>query len=140
MNLPPETPLNQVQPPKVLDMFSACGAIPLEALRLGCETYAVELNPVAHIIELCTLVYPQKYGRKLADEVEKRGNWVIEKVRAEIGELYPDVKVGEVVPQGSEQLELFAPKVKQLTLGQNLTPVINIAYSGAAGSNARLIV
>ncbi|MEG3984309.1 DUF1156 domain-containing protein [Microcoleus sp. T3B2] len=123
LNLPPETPLNQVPPPKVLDMFSGGGAIPLEALRLGCETYAVELNPVAHIIELCTLVYPQKYGRKLADEVEKWGNWVIEKVRAEIGDLYPDIEVGEVVPQESEQLELFAPKVKQLTLGQNLTPV-----------------
>ncbi|MEG4489447.1 DUF1156 domain-containing protein [Microcoleus sp. D2_18a_B4] len=123
LNLPPETPLNQVPPPKVLDMFSGGGAIPLEALRLGCETYAVELNPVAHIIELCTLVYPQKYGRKLADEVEKWGNWVIEKVRGEIGDLYPDIKVGEVVPQESEQLELFAPKVKQLTLAQNITPV-----------------
>lgn len=123
LNLPPETPLNQVPPPKVLDMFSGGGAIPLEALRLGCETYAVELNPVAHIIELCTLVYPQKYGRKLADEVEKWGNWVIQKVRAEIGDLYPDIEVGEVVPQESEQLELFAPKVKQLTLAQNLTPV-----------------
>src|SRR6266404_5397294 len=50
------------QPPLVLDMFAGGGSIPLEALRLGCESYAVELNPVAHIIELCTLVYPQKYG------------------------------------------------------------------------------
>jgi putative DNA methylase len=49
--------------PKVLDMFAGGGAIPLEALRLGCEAYALELNPVAHIIELCTLVYPQKYGK-----------------------------------------------------------------------------
>src|SRR3990172_7633752 len=38
--------------PRVLDMFAGGGAIPLEALRLGCEAYAVELNPVAHIIEL----------------------------------------------------------------------------------------
>ena len=49
--------------PKVLDMFAGGGAIPLEALRLGCEAYALDLNPVAHIIELCTLVYPQKYGK-----------------------------------------------------------------------------
>ena len=49
--------------PKVLDMFAGGGAIPLEALRLGCDAYALDLNPVAHIIELCTLVYPQKYGR-----------------------------------------------------------------------------
>ena len=49
--------------PKVLDMFAGGGAIPLEALRLGCESYALDLNPVAHIIQLCTLVYPQKFGK-----------------------------------------------------------------------------
>src|SRR5205807_9119997 len=49
--------------PKVLDPFSGGGAIPLEALRLGCEAHAIDLNPVAHLIELCTLVYPQKYGQ-----------------------------------------------------------------------------
>jgi putative DNA methylase len=48
--------------PRVLDPFAGGGAIPLEALRLGCESYAIDLNPVAHLIELCTLVYPQKYG------------------------------------------------------------------------------
>ncbi len=50
-------------PPKVLDPFAGGGAIPLEALRLGCETYASDLNPVAVLIEKCTLEYPQKYGR-----------------------------------------------------------------------------
>jgi adenine-specific DNA methylase len=49
--------------PKVLDPFAGGGAIPLEALRLGCEAHALDLNPVAHLIELCTLVYPQKYGQ-----------------------------------------------------------------------------
>jgi len=49
--------------PRVLDMFAGGGAIPLEALRLGCEAYALDLNPVAYIILLCTLVYPQKYGK-----------------------------------------------------------------------------
>lgn len=107
LNLPSDTPLNEVPPPKVLDMFAGGGAIPLEALRLGCETYAIELNPVAHIIELCTLVYPQKYGKKLADEVEKWGNWVIEKVRGEIGDLYPPIQIGEVIPEKFEQTELL---------------------------------
>ncbi len=50
-------------PPRLLDPFMGGGATGLEALRLGCETHALELNPVAHLIELCTLVYPQKYGR-----------------------------------------------------------------------------
>jgi putative DNA methylase len=106
--------------PRVLDMFAGGGAIPLEALRLGCEAYALDLNPVAHIIELCTLVYPQKYGRPdptargmtgpknakgettwggLAEEVRYWGNWVLREVRKEIGDLYPpipDPKAGKV--------------------------------------------
>lgn len=124
LNLPADTPLSEVPPPKVLDMFAGGGAIPLEALRLGCETYAIDLNPVAHIIELCTLVYPQKYGKKLADEVEKWGDWVIENVRAEIGDLYPPIKVGEVLPEKFEQTELLPQsKPKQLSLAKTLTPV-----------------
>lgn len=96
--------------PRVLDMFAGGGAIPLEALRLGCEAYALDLNPVAHIIQLCTLVYPQKYGKPdpnvrgmtgpkntqgettwggLAAELEYWGNWVLHNVRDEIGDLYP---------------------------------------------------
>ena len=77
------------QPPKVLDMFAGGGSIPLEALRLGAEAYALDLNPVAHIIELATLVYPQKYGAQLAVDVRKWGEWVLERVRAEVGDLYP---------------------------------------------------
>jgi putative DNA methylase len=50
-------------PPKVLDCFAGGGAIPLEALRLGCESTAVDLNPVAHLIEKCVLDYPQHFGR-----------------------------------------------------------------------------
>ena len=106
--------------PKVLDMFAGGGAIPLEALRLGCEAYALDLNPVAHIIELCTLVYPQKYGKPdpnargmtgskndkgettwggLTEEVRYWGNWVLEKVRAEIGDLYPLIPDPEATPE-----------------------------------------
>lgn len=124
LGLPVGTKLQDVPPPKVLDMFAGGGAIPLEALRLGCETFAVDLNPVAHIIELCTLVYPQRYGKKLADEVESWGNWVIGKVRSEIGDLYPVIRVGEVLADRPEQMSLLsAPPPKQLSLAQGLTPV-----------------
>ena len=96
--------------PRVVDMFAGGGAIPHEALRLGCEAYANDLNPVAHIIEICTLVYPQKYGKPdsampgkagpknekgettwggLAAEVRFWGKWVLDSVKAEIGNLYP---------------------------------------------------
>ena len=50
-------------PPKVLDPFSGGGSYPLEALRLGCESYANDYNPVAVLIEKATLEYPQKFGR-----------------------------------------------------------------------------
>jgi putative DNA methylase len=117
--------------PKVLDMFAGGGAIPLEALRLGCEVHALDLNPVAHVIELCTLVYPQRYGAPdptvpgmtgpknaageptwggLADEVRYWGNWVLGKVQAGIGDLYPTIPDGKSPRArhalGSPQLEI----------------------------------
>ena len=44
--------------PRVLDPFAGGGAIPLEAMRLGCETVASDLNPVAWFVLRCTLHYP----------------------------------------------------------------------------------
>ena len=46
--------------PKVLDPFAGGGAIPLEAMHLGCEVTAMDINPVAWFILKCTLEYPQK--------------------------------------------------------------------------------
>jgi len=54
---------NDGVPPKVLDPFAGGGSYPLEALRLGCETYSSDYNPVAVLIEKATLEYPQKFGR-----------------------------------------------------------------------------
>jgi putative DNA methylase len=38
------------EPPLVVDPFAGGGSIPLEALRLGCEAFASDLNPVACLI------------------------------------------------------------------------------------------
>ena len=46
--------------PRVLDPFAGGGAIPLEAMRLGCDVTAIDINPVAWFILKCTLEYPQK--------------------------------------------------------------------------------
>ncbi len=46
--------------PKVLDPFAGGGAIPLEAMRLGCDVTGMDINPVAWFILKCTLEYPQK--------------------------------------------------------------------------------
>lgn len=74
-------------PPKVLDCFAGGGAIPLEALRLGCDTTAIDLNPVAHLIEKCVLEYPQRFGHPgpmgdnpLADDFVKWAQWVADRV------------------------------------------------------------
>jgi putative DNA methylase len=96
--------------PKVLDLFAGGGAIPLEALRLGCDAYANDLNPVAHIIEQCTLVFPQKYASPdatlpgmagpqnerqestwggLAAEVDYCGKRLLEQVRTVLRDMYP---------------------------------------------------
>ena len=46
--------------PRVLDPFAGGGAIPLEAMRLGCDVTAIDINPVAWFILKCTLQYPQE--------------------------------------------------------------------------------
>lgn len=106
------------KPPKVLDPFGGGGAIPLEALRLGCETYSNDLNPVAVLIQKCTLEYPQKYGKPeqveqtsrlfgkdtkeiktinpLLEDVKKWGNWVLEEAKREIGKFYPEEPDGSI--------------------------------------------
>ncbi|MDR7551214.1 MAG: DUF1156 domain-containing protein [Armatimonadota bacterium] len=48
------------RPPRILDPFAGGGAIPLEAMRLGCEVTAIDINPVAWFILKCTLEYPQR--------------------------------------------------------------------------------
>ncbi len=50
--------------PRVLDPFAGGGSIPLEAMRLGCEVIANDLNPVAWFIQKCTLEFPQRLARK----------------------------------------------------------------------------
>lgn len=109
---------NGGKPPKVLDPFGGGGAIPLEALRLGCETYSNDLNPVAVLIQKCTLEYPQKYGRPikrkiksklmgsyeesekeinpLLEDVKKWSNWVLKEAKNEIGRFYPEEPDGSI--------------------------------------------
>lgn len=103
---------NGGKPPKVLDPFAGGGAIPLEALRLGCEVYASDYNPVAVLIEKCTLEFPQKYGRvkntgewghlkgsvsnPLLEDVKRWGEWVLKEAQKEIGRFYPKDPDGSI--------------------------------------------
>jgi putative DNA methylase len=76
--------------PKVLDMFAGGGAIPLEAARLGCESTAVELNPVAHLIERATLELPQRFPG-LADDIRRWGKIWVDRTWEQLADLYPAV-------------------------------------------------
>jgi adenine-specific DNA methylase len=50
--------------PSVVDPFAGGGAIPFEAMRLGCDVQASDLNPVSWLILKCTLDYPQQFSAK----------------------------------------------------------------------------
>lgn len=99
------------QLPRVLDPFAGGGSIPLEALRLGCETYANDYNPVAVLILKAVLEYPQRFGQlveveaqsdlfgglvketrtvnPLLEAVKKWGDWVLKEANQELARFYP---------------------------------------------------
>lgn len=93
-------------PPRVLDPFGGGGSIPLEALRLGCETHSMDYNPVAVLIQKCTLEYPQRYGEsneewsegesRLVKDVKRWGEWVLREAKKELEEFYPPDDDGSI--------------------------------------------
>ena len=79
---PEETPL-------VVDPFAGGGSIPLEALRLGCEAFASDLNPVACLILKVMLEDVPRHGPGLADELRRVGAEIKVKAERELADLYP---------------------------------------------------
>jgi adenine-specific DNA methylase len=75
--------------PLVVDPFAGGGSIPLEALRLGCETFASDLNPVACLILKVMLEDIPRHGPALADELRKVGQQIKEEAEKELAEFYP---------------------------------------------------
>ena len=49
--------------PLVVDPFAGSGSIPLEALRVGADAFASDLNPVAVLLNMVVLEYIPKYGQ-----------------------------------------------------------------------------
>ena len=116
--------LNKGQPgfdpdklPAFHDPFAGGGAIPLEAQRLGLESHATDLNPVAVLINKAMIEIPPKFaGRSpvgpipssdkqqslpqewpgatgLAEDVRRYGHWIREEALKRIGHLYPQVEI-----------------------------------------------
>ena len=77
------------EPPLVVDPFAGGGSIPLEALRLGCEAFASDLNPVACLILQVMLEDIPRHGPGLADELRKVGGEIKRQAERELADLYP---------------------------------------------------
>jgi len=75
--------------PLVVDPFAGGGSIPLEASRLGCETFASDLNPVACMILKIMLEDIPRHGLELVEELRRVGEEIKEMSEKEIAEFYP---------------------------------------------------
>ncbi|HEY8530767.1 MAG TPA: DUF1156 domain-containing protein, partial [Limnochorda sp.] len=118
--------------PPVLDPFAGGGSIPLEAARLGFETYAGDINPVAVLLNKCNLeiaprwtdhppVNPEDRGRTggnarwrgtagLAADVRYYGRVILKRAREKIGHLYPPVKVTAEMAEDRPDLQPYVGK------------------------------
>lgn len=75
--------------PLVVDPFAGGGSIPLEALRVGADAFASDLNPIPVLLNKVVLEYIPQYGQRLADEVRKWGEWIKREAEKELAEFYP---------------------------------------------------
>ncbi|MCU1329938.1 MAG: hypothetical protein JWN34_5308 [Bryobacterales bacterium] len=121
--------------PAFHDPFAGGGAIPLEAQRLGLESYASDLNPVAVLINKAMIEIPPKFaGREpvnpawqnrptsekgihpwkgahgLADDVRYYGQWMRDEAEKRIGHLYPDVEVTAEMAKERPDLKVYVGK------------------------------
>ena len=103
--------------PAFHDPFAGGGALPLEAQRLGLESWASDLNPVAVTINKAMIEIPPKFAgrapvgprldgdkqskfgedwsgaRGLAEDVRRYGAWMRAEAEKRIGHLYPKIEV-----------------------------------------------
>ena len=102
--------------PAFHDPFAGGGALPLEAQRLGLESYASDLNPVAVLIEKAMIEIPPTFASRtpanpqslaeksldprqwrgtqgLAEDVRYYGRWMREEAEKRIGHLYPKIEI-----------------------------------------------
>lgn len=117
--------------PAFHDPFAGGGAIPLEAQRLGLESYASDLNPVAVMINKAMIEIPPKFAgqspigpipkgdkqqnlledwegaKGLAEDVRRYGNWMHEEAVKRIGHLYPKVKITDDMVAKRPDLEQY---------------------------------
>ena len=125
------------EPPKVLDPFAGGGSIPLEALRLGCDTYATDYNPVSVFIVKAITEKPFQedlpsvqgaelgvHVESLSASVKKWSQWVFNEAKRELAKFFPNNDQGEPVgylwsrciPCQNPRCEATVPLIKQFWL------------------------
>ena len=76
------------EPPLVVDSFAGGGSIPLEALRLGCEAFANDLNPIPNLLKVLLEDVP-RFGQELLGDVAQTVLALTTQLRKELAGLYP---------------------------------------------------
>lgn len=73
----------------ILDPTAGGGAIPLEAMRLGVQAHANDLNPVATLLMRATIDFPSKFGKSLVDEYQSLAKDYLERCEERFQGIYP---------------------------------------------------
>jgi putative DNA methylase len=111
--------------PLVIDPFAGGGSIPLEALRVGADAFASDLNPIPVLLNKVVLEYIPKHGQRLADEVRAWGQWIKDEAEKELAAYYPkdaaDKKAG--TPEATPIAYLWARTVLSEAPGEGTIPV-----------------
>jgi len=87
-----ETQKLGIDNPTVLDPTAGGGAIPFEALRLGCKTLANDINPVAVLVQKATYEWPAKFGRSVLDEYNRLAPVFRQKLQERLADYFPQHK------------------------------------------------
>jgi putative DNA methylase len=116
--------------PMILDPFAGGGSIPLEALRVGADTFASDLNPVPVLLNKFTLEHIPRYGCQLAEAAREWGAWVKKQAQKQLAEFYPKDADGAAAvaylwartalseAPGGEELPVQVPLLRSLWLSK----------------------
>jgi putative DNA methylase len=81
--------------PLVADPFAGGGSIPLEALRVGADAFASDLNPVPVLLNKVVLEYVPKYGDRLIAAFQKSAAWISDEATRELVGYYGSGQNGQ---------------------------------------------
>ena len=85
----------------ILDPTAGGGSIPFESVRMGCDTYANDLNPVAALVEKLTFEIPSKaYSLEVLAVLKNLGVKFVQEIRQKLLFLYPSEGSIDLRPDG----------------------------------------